>query len=607
MPENSARHQIAGPVTSPLLYTPIPWVARQDEDGKWQKVPAIGYGWHYRDFAYGVPVIPFSEWGFEGYDRLGNEIWRDVQPGYVVSPRSGVIVLDQDRPGFFEWLASIGIELPDTGPLVSTGKPDGLHRVFDGRHLTDEQWPKQRNYLGLGDVKSHGFCAAPGAVHPSGRRYELVRPGAAPRWDPEWTLLQDDWWAARPGRGRASGRARRGERASVHAGSGQPGSGRNCELYDRKKYLFYEQGIDEDDPEMERLILEANQEFAVPMSEARVLSTVLQIKGWMRRWRHGGELAIGEQEEDEEMASRREALRLAFRGETAGQEIFLPLELTTGEEEDPEGVEKFSDLREREPELPADPLRLRPLRTERQILAKHKAENDPHPKSRDWDGAPEGAMECYEALIDSAIRAVEGGAPLAQVRTEGCPAWQPDGPWCEQLAYLLHGDGVPLIELAGGLITLLGDPESDPKDPYPGVPEGVNPKAGKSFGTKLDDLILIIRSCEGGDKLTQREIATIINHASFREAFGLNEHRYASVGSLSKHHVKLRKKGTIRIIEKAVRYRENRQWRLESAARYKTCLHLPEDNELALLVAATRHLIRDERAASRQERLELAA
>ncbi len=92
MPENSARHQIAGPVTSPLLYTPIPWVARQDEDGKWQKVPAIGYGWHYRDFAYGVPVIPFSEWGFEGYDRLGNEIWRDVQPGYVVSPRSGVIV-----------------------------------------------------------------------------------------------------------------------------------------------------------------------------------------------------------------------------------------------------------------------------------------------------------------------------------------------------------------------------------------------------------------------------------------------------------------------------------------------------------------------------------
>ena len=46
-------------------------------------------------------------------------------------------------------------------------------------------------------------------------------------------------------------------------------------------------------------------------------------------------------------------------------------------------------------------------------------------------------MECYEALIDSAIRAVEGGAPLAQVKTEGCPAWQPDGPWCEQLAYLL--------------------------------------------------------------------------------------------------------------------------------------------------------------------------
>jgi hypothetical protein len=444
-----------------------------------------------------------------------------------------VITVDDEDGSFLAWLESIGIILPPTAE-VSTGKPRGRHYVFDGRHLTREQWPVQRYYWGMGDIKSHGFCAAPGAEHPSRRMYKLDRPAHPAHWGGDWGRLLDEAWAAR-GRG-----------TSGHGGGsdGGEGGGRNCELYDLKKQLFYQQGIDEDDPEMERLILEANQAFAVPMSEARVLSTVLQIKGWMRRWRQGGELAIGEQEEDEEMASRRGALRLAFRGETAGQEIFLPLKQTTGEEEDPAGVEKCSDLREREPELPADPLGLRPLRTERQILAKHKAENDPHPKSRDWDGAPEGAMECYEALIDSAIRAVGSGAPLAQVKTEGCPAFQFSGPWREQLEYLLHGDGVPLIELAGGLITLLGDPESDPKPAYPGVPEGVNPKAGKSFGTKLDDLILIIRSCEGGDKLTQREIATIINHASFREAFGLNEHRYASVGSLSKHHVKLRKKGT---------------------------------------------------------------
>ena len=47
---------------------------------------------------------------------------------------------------------------------------------------------------------------------------------------------------------------------------------------------------------------------------------------------------------------------------------------------------------------------------------------------------------------------------------------------------------------------------------YPGVPQGVEPKAGKSLGAKLDDLINLVRSCPDGNELTQRETGEVINH-----------------------------------------------------------------------------------------------
>ena len=155
---------------------------------------------------------------------------------------------------------------------MSTGKPRGRHYVFDGRHLTADQWPVQRNYWGLGDIKSCGFCAAPGALHPSGRRYELIRAMAPARWDPEWTRLLDEAWAAR-GRG-----------TSGHGGGpdSSAGEGRNCELYRLKEQLFFEQGIDEDDPRMAERILAANAEFAMPLRESEVQHTILKIKGWRR-------------------------------------------------------------------------------------------------------------------------------------------------------------------------------------------------------------------------------------------------------------------------------------------------------------------------------------
>jgi hypothetical protein len=110
---------------------------------------------------------------------------------------------------------------------VSTGRPDGRHQIFHGRHLIRQQWPTQRNHFGLGDIRSHGFVAAPGALHPSGRRYKLTRPMQPARWDPAWTVALDEAWKA-AGRGTGS---REGTR-------GSEGTGRNCELYDLKKSLF---------------------------------------------------------------------------------------------------------------------------------------------------------------------------------------------------------------------------------------------------------------------------------------------------------------------------------------------------------------------------------
>jgi Bifunctional DNA primase/polymerase, N-terminal len=257
----------AGVSETALLLTMIPWYARRDEDGDWQKVPALAPGFSYEDFAYGKPAVPYDQWGITGYNRWGQLVIREVQRGYVTSFKSGVIVFDQDKPGFFDWLESIGVHMPPA-PEVATGKPDGRHRVFDARHLTRDQWPRQRNYLGLGDVKSNGFCAAPGALHPGGRRYELIRPMSPPRYDPRWTRLLDEWWAAN-GHG-TGGPRERGE-----------GSGRNNELL-RYKGMLYRQGIEQDDPEMARRVLAYNATFAVPQSERYVLATVLRPKRWLR-------------------------------------------------------------------------------------------------------------------------------------------------------------------------------------------------------------------------------------------------------------------------------------------------------------------------------------
>ena len=454
----------AGEFEAALVFTPIPWYARQDENGDWQKVPALAPGFSYEDFDYGKPVVPYDQWGITGYNRWGQLVRRDVQHGYVTTFKSGVIVFDQDKPGFFDWLESIGIRMPPA-PEVATGKPHGRHRVFDGRHLTRDQWPRNRNYAGLGDVKSNGFCAAPGALHPSGRRYQLTRPMSPPRYDPQWTLLLDEWWAAN-GHG-TGGPHERGE-----------GSGRNNELL-RYKGMLYRQGIEQDDPEMARRVLAYNATFAEPQSEQYVRATVLQLKRWTRDSIKPAEHqdASADQGTTRPGCHPPTAEGEAPGGPGAGQEgkgTAAPPPASPGDEGVSAGQETIGLLRGRgEPVRVQESVcqrKLRPIKTEKQVLAKLRAEADSHPLSMDWDAAPEGTRELYEDLADLAIEAIRSGAPLAQVRTEGCPAFQLNGPWRDQVGWLLTGNGAALIEHRGGLITLLADPRAQPQSRYPGRP-----------------------------------------------------------------------------------------------------------------------------------------
>ena len=481
--------------------------------------------------------------------------WRDDwQPGYVCSPESGLIVMDNDAPGFEELMERCGIPL---SPLfVLTGRDGGIQYYYDGRHLSRGDWPGQRTLYAadgvtkVGDLKSNGFVPVPGSIHPNGRKYRLGPDSArgfehALPWQPEWTerLYADQEEA---GRRRPAGYRQ------------TEGDGRNNFLYELKKKLFKEQGLDQDDPELHRLIYEANQQFDVPLDEEEVRETVLRIKGW-RRYACFNPVPLEDADLDV----------------SAGSEISVQRKEIDKAIKASRDVKKRSDLRKAGPPKRLD--------TVRRVEAKLKAEQDTHPRSIDWSGAPPGAMELYSDLADLAIESLKAGAEFAQLDTS-LPCASLGGPWHQQLEWLLHGNGAPLIEYHGGLVYLLSDPVPAELPRYPGVPEGVNPKAGKSLGEKLDHLIVLVRSCPGGDALTQREVAEVINHPWFRETFGLEEYRYVSVSAMSQHHVKLRKAGTIRIIAPAVRYREGHIWHLDQAAQYRTGLKFAEDDELLRLL-----------------------
>ena len=535
MPENFARHQFAGLVTSSLVLTMIPWHPKLDEDGKWQKVPSLAPGFHYRDFEYGKPVVPFDQWGWR-YDRWGCKVPCDDRPGYVTSFESGVITVDDEDGSFLAWLESIGIILPPTAE-VSTGKPRGRHYVFDGRHLTREQWPVQRNYWGMGDIKSHGFCAAPGAEHPSGRMYKLDRPAQPAHWGADWGRLLDEAWAAR-GRG-----------TSGHGGGsdGGEGDGRNCELYDLKKQLFYQQGIDEDDPEIAERILAANAEFAVPLRESEVWNTILKIKGWRRHGHHGAGLAVSE--EDQELAEAKARLLAAFspEGISAGRAS------VRSNEENP-----FIYSSEQSPELGFCHL----LTAAEELRAKRKAELDEHELSKDWLGRRK-ERDCYEWAITEAIIGKEVRrdqiedqvwAILTEVAPNGAFLCREDEHGVVQ--FYSDPDGNMLAELLGG--------EPEPHPEYPGCPEEINPKAGRYLGQLGEIAVMKAWQEHAGKRTTDRTIARWVNE--HREMLGLQGRRYLSADNAGRIRRMLFERGDLLLVMKEEHYRKMHKWRTLAGA-----------------------------------------
>jgi len=566
--EREAEGQASG-----LTFTAIPWVARQDKDGKWQKVPVIGRGWHYQDLPYGIPAIPYEKWGFDGYDRWGQEIWLDdVQDGYVVSPRSGVIVLDQDKPGFFDWLRSIGIELPDDAPLVSTGKPDGLHMVFDGRHLTREQWPAQRNYCdGLGDVKSHGFVAAPGALHPSGRRYKLVRPGTPPHWKAEWSALLDEQWEAdrRAADRGSSPRRVAGAGRSPGRRDGGEGSGRNNDLYRFKKELFYDHGLDEDDPELARRVFARNDQFAEPLSEAEIQATVLQHKGLKRRWILGvmpgaaddGHKGGPSEAEDREQEA---GLAQAFSPTAGGQGVLAGQGSVWRMEEGSDLSSKHhADLRGREE--PWSPCVA--LSAPADLKAKWAAELDGHALSRDWDQrGGERARTGYGWVMQQLIVGIE-------VRREQIE----DQIW-ECLSRKSPNGAVLLSDGEDGRVIAWSDPrpdqateDRDPWPSYPGCPEARNPKAGPYVGRKLGEhAVKAAWAAQGGERATSRMLTTWIN--THRAELGMESPedplgcRYMHIENARRITRELHERGELKKTKDEEHYRRMHQWRTLPAA-----------------------------------------
>ena len=199
------------------------------------------------------------------------------QKGYVCSPESGLIVMDRDAGGFGELMARCGIPL---SPLyVDTGRPGGRQYYYDGRLLLPADWPTQRSLYApdgtqVGDVKSCGFVPCPGSVHPNGRLYRLGE-GSARGFEhmpPFLAAYTQALIADQEGLGRHCSGVDRGA----------SGSGRNNELYELKRRLFYDEMLDEDDPEMARRIHAANASFAEPLPDSEVEHTVLKIKGWRR-------------------------------------------------------------------------------------------------------------------------------------------------------------------------------------------------------------------------------------------------------------------------------------------------------------------------------------
>jgi hypothetical protein len=468
-----------------------------------------------------------------GTINAGEEWEKGWQKGWVCSPESKTIVLDEDGPEFWETLASLGItNLPDT-LTVQTGREGGKHYVFDGRHLALREFPGQKSFSG-GDLKANGFVAAPGSTHPSGKIYKIVNRRVPAPWRAEWTEKFGQAPALKQSRAAKSGEASSG---------GGGGFGRNDYLT-RRKGIYVARGLTEEQAN-ERVVAD-NTRLPEPLSDQELHTTVLRPKGWERQPVCPGHSVIPEEREEDNSVAE----------------------------------EKVSDLPE-----------CRPITTLPQLKRKVEAEADPHPLSVDWAAAPPGTQEFYEDLAAQAARALMQGEHEAR-----CQA-SLRGKFGAQLAWLLHGNGAPLVEhVKGNVWRLLKDPEGPKQNPYPGVPEGQEPRwTKKHVGRRLAQLVYLIRSDMDGASLTNREVAEVLNNQVFRRLFMIEDCCYISAAAVSKAQVKLRAEhaGGFRRVSSAVHYRDQHRWRLDQPARWRTGLDISQCELGEMITPVIRHVLEE--------------
>ena len=178
--ENAARDSALPPLVIPYVdgldsreaahlylhegFTPHPWKPAR-RNGKWEKISCRS-GFSFNEI----------EETHDSIDRW-HPSWRC---GLVTSFRAGIFVADvDDRPKFEAW--DPGFDFPFT-EWQFTGRAGGVHLLFDGRGLSEDEWPRQGQIKEAGlDIKSNGFVAVAPSLHPLGRAYRWA-------WDEEWDL-----------------------------------------------------------------------------------------------------------------------------------------------------------------------------------------------------------------------------------------------------------------------------------------------------------------------------------------------------------------------------------------------------------------------------------
>ena len=272
----------------------MPWVGFIDEQGKAQKVPTRG-GWQQTPVGewqvphwVNDPDMPDEEAYGDIKQRLvpGRGKWLpDWEEGWVCNQRTGLWVVDVDDPeAFRRRMEILGIEPPRTR-AQSTGRASGgMHLLYDGRDLPEQYW--RQGGLGdpyWGDLKANGYVAAQGARHPRGPVYdwipdspaELVKPSLefADMILAERALWKEALKDQNKGGGGATGRR------NISSATGENRNVRLCAL----RGALFNRVPEMDDDEIEQALWAANEEFAEPLTDHEMRSTVLKPKpGWER-------------------------------------------------------------------------------------------------------------------------------------------------------------------------------------------------------------------------------------------------------------------------------------------------------------------------------------